>query len=282
MDEALRFAVGPRGVGSRAEMAQSEGLAHGGEPAGHIPAAVVAHHATDRDLAAGEPRHTALEKGGTRVAALVRQHFDEGDPTVIVDRDMHILPAGAAHGPSAVAMDAVPDRTDLGQRLDIHVQQVARPGPLIPLDRDGRPGWWAADAEPSQPRTHRRAGPAQGASNGPGGQALRHAELPHLRHDARRRLVGGRAGPRRRVLQRGRTADAKAAHPLRHRARTHGKGRRRLGIGPVLVEHAMHQRGACGRGRLGVTMNPHPGPPLSGTVVSQLHSVQSAPDEQRT
>ena len=93
MDEALGFAVGARRIGPGAKMPEPEGLAHDPKPARDIAAAVVTHDPANGHGAGGNPRHTAVEKGRAGVAPLVGQDLDIGAPAVVIDSDMHILPA---------------------------------------------------------------------------------------------------------------------------------------------------------------------------------------------
>ena len=53
------------------------------------------------------------------VGALVRQHLDVGDATVIIDSYVDAFPADAAGTPLPVAMDAMADTVDRPERLDI-------------------------------------------------------------------------------------------------------------------------------------------------------------------
>jgi hypothetical protein len=69
-----------------------------------------------------------VEKRGARRAALVGEDSDKREPTVIVDRDVDVLPADPPGAPSAITMDAMPDPVDPAQRLDVEVEQVTRPG----------------------------------------------------------------------------------------------------------------------------------------------------------
>jgi hypothetical protein len=73
-------------------MAQLELRARGAEQPGDVPIAVVTHHSTDGDAPGGKPRQRAPQKRGTRRGELVGQHLNISDATVVIDRDVHVLP----------------------------------------------------------------------------------------------------------------------------------------------------------------------------------------------
>ena len=121
-----------RGVyGRRGEMPEREGLPGRPKPARDIAAAVVTHAPANGHGAGGQRRHTAVEKGRAGVAPLVGQDLDIGPPPVVIDSDMHIFPAATtAHAPP-VAMDPMAARANPGPGLDIDMEQVTGPGPLV-------------------------------------------------------------------------------------------------------------------------------------------------------
>jgi len=69
---------------------------------------------------------------------LIREHFDMGDAAVIIDRDIHVLVAGALDRLSAIPMNAVAGPKNARQGLDIEMHQLARARPLVAMD--GRRG----------------------------------------------------------------------------------------------------------------------------------------------
>ena len=119
LDEALGLAVGPRRVGPRPEMAQLEVRTRGAKESGHVAAAVIAHHPANDDAPGRKPGQGPAEKGGAGGRELVGQDLDVGDATVVIDGDVHVLPADAAPSPPTVAVDPVADAVDAAQRLDI-------------------------------------------------------------------------------------------------------------------------------------------------------------------
>ena len=58
-----------------------------------IPAAVVGEDALTRDAPGAIPGDGALEKGAAAQAPLIRQDLHVGQARVIVDGDVHVLPA---------------------------------------------------------------------------------------------------------------------------------------------------------------------------------------------
>src|SRR5690606_21056673 len=107
-DEAFGLAVGAGPIRLDAGVTDPQLPAgqrvHGGAVAG----AVVAHHALDPDPHRGEPRDRPAQKARGALAPLVGQDLDVGEAGRVVDRDVAVLPAGAA----APARDAVLARVD--------------------------------------------------------------------------------------------------------------------------------------------------------------------------
>jgi hypothetical protein len=67
--------------------------------------------------------------------ALMRQELRLGEPRVIVDRDVEVLPAAAAGAVGGVAVDAVPHATDPAELLHIEVEEL--PGARVLVAHDG-------------------------------------------------------------------------------------------------------------------------------------------------
>jgi hypothetical protein len=115
---------------------QPEDTASLGERLGDVRRPVVAHHPAALDPLAVEPSDGTTEKADHRWLLLVCQHLDVGQPRGVIDGDMDLVVAnasGAALLP--IAGDAVSDLPEPGQRLDVDVDQVARPRPFVPLYR---------------------------------------------------------------------------------------------------------------------------------------------------
>ena len=80
---------------------------------------------------------------------------------MIVDGHVHVFPPDTARHAAAIPMESVPHTADAFQRLDLDVEKVAGPRPLVPQDRDGRCRRQPLHAQPPQPRTHGRPRHAQ-------------------------------------------------------------------------------------------------------------------------
>ena len=107
------------------------------KPSTAIVAAVVGQDARDADAAARKPRDRALEEGRRGGAGLIGQHLDIGGATVVIDRDVRVLPADAFDARSPIAMDPVADAGNARERFDIEMDQVAGVRPFVPDDRAG-------------------------------------------------------------------------------------------------------------------------------------------------
>src|SRR5262245_54551429 len=90
-----------------------------------VPAAVVGQHTLDDHLAVGPPGDRPTQKRRARGALLIGQDLDVGHATVIIDGDMHVLPADAAGPLAAIAMNSMPDAANAPERFDIEVEHVA-------------------------------------------------------------------------------------------------------------------------------------------------------------
>jgi hypothetical protein len=115
---------------------------------GAVGRAVVGHHALDANAVAGEePQRSAQEpdRGG---GLLVAQDLGVGQARVVVDGDVHELPAGGAQQASigltdagawsalaTIGGDRVARNDDPTQLLDVDVHQLARPAALIAIGR---------------------------------------------------------------------------------------------------------------------------------------------------
>ena len=77
-----------------------------------IVAAVVGQDARDADAAPRKPGDGALQEGGRGGARLIGQDLDVGGPTVVIDRDVRVLPADAFDARPPIAMNPVADAGD--------------------------------------------------------------------------------------------------------------------------------------------------------------------------
>ena len=79
-----------------------------------------------------------MQERGAGRAELVREHLDVGDATVVVDRDVHVLPPDPPRAPASIPMHPMPHPVDPPERLDVDVQEIAGRRPLIPRHRRAR------------------------------------------------------------------------------------------------------------------------------------------------
>ena len=157
----------------------------------------------------------------------------------------------------------MPDPVDLTQLLDVEVDQLARPLPLVAHDLGlGVQGSEAAQAVAAQDQAYRGARPAEPARDGGARQPL-----PPQRQDlglgrlAQPRRAGKR--PRAAVAQAGLALSHVAGLPLAHRPGGDPEGGRDLGHGPAVSQAPDHQESTLGRG-LGMLVDVHPAAPRHG------------------
>lgn len=105
-------------------------------------------------------------------AALVGEDVGKGEAGVVINGDMQVFPAGA-DAATHRRCDAVARAKDAAQFFDVQVEQVARTGALVALDR------WrrieiahAVEASAAQKAADRGATQAGGLGDGMAGEAL--------------------------------------------------------------------------------------------------------------
>src|SRR5438876_3705892 len=162
-DEALGLAVRLWTIGARAQVADAERAAGKRVERGDVGGPVVGQQALDRDPVAGVVGARSAQEANRRLRLLVGQHLGIGEPAVVVDRDVHELPA---HGlPAATlgietrvvvvlaqaARDAFAGTAlDPPQPLDVDVSELARARALV-ADRPFEPDpAESAEAEAAQ------------------------------------------------------------------------------------------------------------------------------------
>ena len=103
LDEAFGFAVGSRGIGSGADMAQFQSSAQFCEVFRAVAGAVVGHDAGEGDSEGLEVAQGVDERATGAVSGLAGLDASKAYPGVIVDGHMHVFPSGA---PGTLAPDA--------------------------------------------------------------------------------------------------------------------------------------------------------------------------------
>ena len=112
---------------------------------------VVGEHALDHDPLLGVPGDRAAQEGSAVFLALAGQELAVGEPGVVVDRHVQMLPAGAAGAVDAVLADAFADRPEAAKLLRVHMQELARPLALI---ADARVAASARQPRAARPAQH--------------------------------------------------------------------------------------------------------------------------------
>src|SRR6266508_1548897 len=285
--EALDLAVRSRITGGRAQVANASlGEQRGEGAAVRIAPGVVGHQSAAADTELLEVREGALEEGDDGLRAFVGQQLDIGVAGVIVDDRVRVVvtDAGTALDAAAVALarDGVTGGEEARIASDVHVQQVARAGPLVAAGRfapSARAGSQAVAAqhlrdrrvrvrefERQQPRP-----PAGAAPSGADPPLLADREQPWhparaarpvIEADACAPLLGARLAP--------------APRPATGRRRRDAEGGRGRPQRASLFDRT-HERVATGQSELRVTVNLHPGP-SSRSESWQTHSLEGGPD----
>jgi hypothetical protein len=95
LDEALSFPVGLRMIRATADRSDVGALCDAVKHLRHVGAAIVGEHPLDDDAAPGKPADRPPQEGRRRLATLIREDFDIGDPAVIIDGDVRVFVPGA-------------------------------------------------------------------------------------------------------------------------------------------------------------------------------------------
>ena len=138
LDEAFRLPVRAWRIGSRVEVPQPETCATLLEHARAVSPAVVSHHPGDVDAEVAEVGDGGAEEDGDGGAGLVRMDLGEADAGVVVDADVHVVPAGPGRALAAVSGDGVAGLLEAREFLDVQVEQFTGMLPLVAPDRRGR------------------------------------------------------------------------------------------------------------------------------------------------
>ena len=100
LDEAFGFAVGSRGIGSGADMAQFQSSAQFCEAFRPVAGAVVGHDAGEGDSEGSEVAQGVKQRATGAVRGFAGLDARKAHSGMIVDSDMHVFPSGA-RGPLA-------------------------------------------------------------------------------------------------------------------------------------------------------------------------------------
>ena len=121
-----------------------------------VPAAVVRHHPVDAHPQAGMVGHGVAQELHATRSGFVGLDTGKGHPRMVVDGQVHGVPADAPIAVRALAGDAVPDAVDPPQALGVDVQQLARRCPFVAHDWFHRiKRFQARRPDPSQMATDR-------------------------------------------------------------------------------------------------------------------------------
>ncbi len=119
---------------------------------------VVGEHPLDDDPLLGVPGDCATQKRGAVAFARAREDLAVGEPGVVVDGDVQMLPTRPPGAVDAVAADPLADLPEAAEFLRVHVQELTWPLALVAHAR-----------VTTSPREPRAAGPAQHLADGRGG-----------------------------------------------------------------------------------------------------------------
>lgn len=259
LHQAFGLAVGARGIGARAQVAQTEATGQTPEAARPVTGAVVGQHPLESHAQTAVVAERADQSLAGAGSALVRLDGGEGHPRVIVDGQVDVLPADAPVPMRAVAGHTVARGTDPPQFLDVQVQQLAGLGVLVAVLRQRRLQFGQA----MQPGTAQQPGDGAGRHGQPLGDLAigpaRATLLQHLRHDGLRRGMGAGLRSGASVNQARRAFLPVPLEPLVGRAYAHAGRMGGLLDAQALHEDAVHKQGSTARAQTGMFMQVHPG-----------------------
>src|SRR5258705_11595583 len=128
LDETFGLSGGLGRMGVDPDLPDAKLVAGAGEGFRKIAAAIVGHDTLDGDAEAPEVSDRGEEEGDGAFFLLIREDVGTGDPGMVVDSDVSILPAGAltAAMAGAPAGDAMADAIEAAELLDFDVDDLAR------------------------------------------------------------------------------------------------------------------------------------------------------------
>ena len=244
-------------IGPGVEIAQPEACGALGEASRAISGAVVGHHTRDVDAKLAEVGDDGSEEVRDTCAGLIGIDLGEADSGVVVDADMHVVPAGSSRTRAPVPGDAVARLLETRECLDVQLQQLTGMLALVAPDRWGR----FRGVESVEP------GPAQDPTDGGGRDHHGPCHLdPRLALEPQRRDAGdvaNRSGPG--LSMRPRTTVGQAVGTLglipgdllAHGAPTDARGGGTEVHWQLVVEHAGDQFGSTRGGGSGILMDVH-------------------------
>ena len=221
-----------------------------------------------------------MEEGERAGGGFVREELCEGEAGMIVDGDVEILPARAADMIMlAIPGDAVAGALDAGELFDVEVDEFARVGAFVALDRRRWGELREAVAVPVEEAGDGGLGELGSAGDLEAGP-LAAAQGEHARDPQRVGGAGGTLGSRRAVLESGEPLGAKAGQPLEGGADGDSKARRDRGHGLPEVKNAVDHLGSTQRREFGLTVGVHAAGVLGWVLLSQPHLSKSSTHEQ--
>jgi len=266
LDEALRLAVGLRGIGLREALLQSLAAAQRRERVRDVAPGVVAQDPLAPDAEALEPSQRPSQELRGAPGVLGRMDLRVGQARVVVDAHEGHLVASATTSPAPIAVDAMSHAVDASQLLRIDVEQVARRSVLVALRRIllfvEPPD--AAYALGLQVSRHGRDRNLELAGDLPA-RLPATTQLHHAAHQPPGRTAWQALRSAAAVLEALLAAFLEAVQPLVGRLAAHACGASRLGHRPVFLHDSTNEQKTGLRGQLRVRMELHLRSPFDGS-----------------
>src|SRR5215469_11303883 len=135
LDEALRLAIGARGVGSSEAMVDAKITASLGEELTAVAATIVGEYFADLDAKSSVIGYGRSQEHGDAVTLLIGQWLGISHSRGVVDRHVYELPACPAVGVAAFTGKAMADTGDTAQFFHVQMQELTWLGALVALYR---------------------------------------------------------------------------------------------------------------------------------------------------
>ena len=159
-----------------------------------VAGAVVGVEALGVDAVLAEEGEGGVKEGDGTGGRFVWEELSESEAGVIVDGDVEIFPADAAHMVGlAIAGDAVTEAFDASELLDVKVNEFARHRALVALD--GR--WWGELGEAVAMAVQQAGDSGLGQLGGVGDLKARELAQTQGEHAGDPQRVGGSGGTKR-------------------------------------------------------------------------------------
>ena len=257
LDEALGLAVSARSVRASEALFEAEACDLGALERAAVAGTVVGIETLWLDAEVLEESERGVEKGDGTLSGFVWQELSEGDPGMIIDGDVKILPASARAVIMAITRDTAAGALDASEFFDVEMNEFAGVSVLVAAQRSrGFQGFEASETVAAQQTRDGGLGDF-GATGDLEARQFAATQSQDAGHAERVDGSGGTFGARTAVVQSGRAFGAKASEPLVGAAFADTESGGDPGDGLMKLEDTFDHLGSTQRREPGLTVHVH-------------------------